>query len=161
VRDVDPIGTAGRDKRRRDRLGESPVCILCGRTNPIGLTRIPLARIPRTARTISLYENHHVTGKVNDPNFTVCLCRFCHALVTEDIAQAGVSMRPPATPAEQMKRRLIAFGVFLRAASEALFKWADEIESPEAVNHGSSNKQIENNQITNGEITDENTNDKH
>ena len=157
MRDVDPIRTAGREKCRRDRLGDSPMCLLCGRTNPIGLTPVPLARVPRSARAMSLFENHHVTGKVNDPDFTVCLCRFCHALITDGIAQAGVSMRPPASPAEQMNRRLSAFGVLLDNAADALFKWAEEIRTAQPVNNGSSNEPIDNYHIADRGTTNENT----
>lgn len=98
-----PIMTARRLARRADQNR----CLTCGRT-----TRI---------------EQHHVAGKNHDPPLTTPLCQACHAVATENLRRADVSMRYEANRVERVRKALEATAVFLTMLAEALWRWAESL----------------------------------
>ena len=99
--DENPIETARRLSRRR----EQDRCLLCGRK----------ARI----------EQHHVAGKNHDPQFTGPICQACHALATENLRRADVSMRHEPKSVGRVRNALKATAVFLGMLADALWRWAN------------------------------------
>jgi hypothetical protein len=71
-----------------------------------------------------LIEEHHVVGKKNDPDFVVPLCLNCHRLVTECLAQAGISMHRDPNPQKRVAVMLEALAVFLDMLAAAVRRWA-------------------------------------
>ncbi|SRR5258708_5575260 len=96
-----PIQTARRASRREDQ----DRCLLCGRSKRI--------------------EQHHVAGRNHDPAFTTPLCEACHALATENLRRADVSMRYERDSVARIGKALKALSIFLRMLAEALWRWAE------------------------------------
>jgi hypothetical protein len=103
--DETPLQTA----RRLSRRLEQNRCLLCGR-------RIQI-------------EQHHVAGRNHDPPLTAPLCQACHALATENLRRANVDMRYEANTIERVRKALKATAVFLRLLAEALWRWAESLNS--------------------------------
>jgi hypothetical protein len=126
--DKDPIKTAGREKRRQERLCSSPrVCPFCGCVDPIALIAVApewlLAKgVPRT-----LFEGHHSVGEAHDPELIVLICRNCHAKATERLLCAGVSMRPAPDPVTRVALILDALAEFFEMLVAALRRWAETL----------------------------------
>jgi len=99
-----PIKTARRLSRRADQN----CCLLCGRRRRI--------------------ERHHPTGKNHDPPFTVPLCQACHALATENLLRAGVSMRRAKDSVECVRSSLQGSAVFLEMLAEAMWRWSESLK---------------------------------
>jgi hypothetical protein len=120
--DNDPIGTAGRRRRRQKRFSvENPVCLFCGEPNLECLSPVTLAWLK--AHQV-LLEDHHVVGNKSDPDFVVPLCLNCHRLVTEGLAQAGISMNRESNPQKRVAVMLEALAVFLDMLAAAVRRWA-------------------------------------
>src|SRR5438477_5928465 len=81
-RDTNPRRAARRARKKR-RFPDGTVCVFCGFSNPDALIAV--------SRT--LLEEHHVFGLCRDDDTRIPLCKICHALLTEDMLVAGVSMR--------------------------------------------------------------------
>ncbi len=81
------VASIVRAARRQRRIGPDEKCLLCVYANPVALSRV----------NRTLLDEHHVSGIANSEDLTVVLCRNCHAEVTEDLRQGGVSMKPPTT----------------------------------------------------------------
>ncbi len=97
-----------RVERRLQRLG-SPhaICVLCGFDRPEALTLVRLDLPPDGIRR-RLVERHHPLGKRAAPDFTVPLCRNCHAVITEQERTVGaVSRRRPDPTTDGMLRALL------------------------------------------------------
>ena len=101
MKDKNPIQTA----RRRSRREEQQRCVLCGRKDSI--------------------EQHHVAGRNHDPQLTGPLCQACHALATENLRRADVSMRHEPNSIKRVKKALSATAVFMRMLADALGRWAN------------------------------------
>jgi hypothetical protein len=83
LKNINPLRTLRRRAQRLERLGsEHAFCLRCGCSEPMVLRPV----------TRSFLEQHHVVGLVNDADLTLALCFNCHALITERLHQAGVSM---------------------------------------------------------------------
>lgn len=109
---------AARTAKRDARLGgEDAVCVLCKFSDRDAL--VPTKR--------TLVEAHHVLGRQYDGKITVPLCRNCHAIVTEKLRRAGVSMQPPPTLLERLVNLLRAAGVMLVALGQAFLDCADDL----------------------------------
>jgi len=78
----DPIRTAARAARRRDRLRGATTCLICGEPELVKLT--PASK--------GLLEFHHIAGRNNDPHLGVALCRNCHAKLTESQLRADIHL---------------------------------------------------------------------
>jgi hypothetical protein len=106
VKDENPIKTARRGLRRK----EQDRCLLCGRKIQI--------------------EQHHVAGRNHDSEFTSPLCQPCHALATENLRRADVSMRYEPNAVQRTRKALKGTVVFLRMLTEALLRWAESLNGP-------------------------------
>jgi hypothetical protein len=116
MRNVHPLRTARRRAQRLQKLGsEHPFCLWCGCSDPMLLRPV----------TRSFLEDHHIFGIANDPDFTLALCFNCHALATEGLLQAGVTMtREP--DSHQFAINMFRANEFhLRQLSEASGRFAD------------------------------------
>jgi hypothetical protein len=70
-----PIKNAARGAKRQRQLGPKAACLLCGESDS------------------TLLEEHHVAGRNHDADFTVILCRNCHARLTEAARRVGQELR--------------------------------------------------------------------
>jgi hypothetical protein len=126
LNDEDPIGTALRDKHRRQRFEDKPICLFCGYTDPVALT--PVSKEWLEARGVNVagaIENHHVLGIKHDLKFTVPLCLICHREVTEGLRQTGVTMEREPNPRVRLKLMLKALSFFLEHLAVAIRGWAE------------------------------------
>ncbi len=112
----DPIRSEARERRQRGRLGEHPVCVLCGERE------IPALRAVRA----SLLEGHHIAGKTNDPDATVILCRNDHARITAAQFKAGVRLdaEDERSMPEKLMEVLRGLALLFEALARACESWA-------------------------------------
>lgn len=96
--------------RRKERIGSDAVCAFCGYKNPVAMM----------SRPRPLLEAHHVFGRHLDSQFTVGLCRNCHAEITEDLRRAGVPMKRETNRIKRVALMLIALSTFMKKAGEAM-----------------------------------------
>lgn len=116
MKNLYPLRTARRKVQRLQKLGcEHPFCLSCGCSEPMLLR-------PVTRRFL---EEHHVLGLANDPHLTLALCFNCHALATEGLLQAGVSMTREPDPHKFAINVFRAYGFHLKMLGEASSRYAD------------------------------------
>jgi len=104
--DEKPIETARRNARRL----EQGRCLLCGRTGV-------------------LIELDHTAGQNHDEFLKAPLCIPCHAMVTEFRRRADADMRSQPDSQNSVKCSLKSTAVFLGNLAEAMFRWADKLET--------------------------------
>jgi hypothetical protein len=104
--------------RRLLRRAEQNLCLQCGRA----ITT----------------EDHHVSGRNNDPELTAPLCQACHAQATELLRSADVDMRKSSSSVERVRRSLRATALFLGALADAMWRWADLLDRPSKQQRGNS-----------------------
>ena len=75
----DPIRDDAQRAGRERRLGEVPVCFICGESDPDVLT----------------LQWHHTAGRNNEPRLQVRLCLNCHARQTAAHRQEGIELEAP------------------------------------------------------------------
>jgi len=102
------VNTAVRNAKRTSKLGDQPVCLHCGESDPVAM----------------LYERHHVAGRANEPDLTARLCRNCHARQTEALRAGGVSMDPPSTALHRLAALLGGLAEFLTHLAASLTGWS-------------------------------------
>jgi hypothetical protein len=126
MKNVHPLKAAGRKARRLGKLlvkpGERPVCLFCGCSEPMLLR--PLTK-DLFEKHRSFFEEHHVFGWMLDSYTTLALCFNCHALVTEGLLQAGVSMTRETDPIKFAQAIFRAQSVHHRMLSEACWRFAN------------------------------------
>jgi hypothetical protein len=131
MKNVHPLRTARRKAQRLQKLGcEHPFCLWCGCSNPMLLRPV----------TRSFLEEHHIFGIANDRDSSLALCFNCHALATEGLLQAGVTMTREPDPHKFAINVLRANEFHLRMLSQASGRFATELEQYEA---GSNDKVTE------------------
>jgi hypothetical protein len=134
------IKTAIRRRGKQERFGSlNPFCVLCGNGTIETLAAVRLDRLQPRLSPARLNELHHVVGQHHDPNLVVPLCRNCHCMVTEGLAQADVSMRPESEPRERVAVMLDALAVFLEFLVNSLRQWAGYLRK--SITAGVSNEQ--------------------
>jgi hypothetical protein len=115
MKNVHPLVTERRKVRRIGKLGSgNAICLFCGCAEPMLLR-------PVTRRFL---EEHHVVGWEHDNELTLALCFNCHALVTERLLQAGVSMKRESDPLEFACLLCSALAVHFQMLSEAFWRFA-------------------------------------
>jgi hypothetical protein len=115
VKNIHPLRTVRRRAQRLERLGsEHPFCLRCGFSEPMVLR-------PVTRRFL---EQHHVVGSANDADLTLALFFNCHALITEELHQAGVSMTREPDPIKFAGNVFRALAVHHSMLSEASWKFS-------------------------------------
>jgi len=116
VKNVHPLRTARRKRQRLEKLGcEHPFCLLCGCLEPMLLRRV----------TRRFLELHHVVSRHRDRALTLALCFNCHALVTENLHQAGVTMARETDLVEFYRSTYRALAVHLEMLRDACQRFAD------------------------------------
>lgn len=116
----DPAKNDRRRSRRERRLGSDAACILCGYSRRVALVSVDRAFL----------EEHHLLGWVKDDALTACLCRNCHAEVTEDQLTDGFDFRSAERSAEdEAKDLLLASGRFLSRLGPRMTDVAYRLES--------------------------------
>lgn len=119
MKNVHPLRTVRRKAQRLQKLGcEHPFCLWCGCSNPMLLRQV----------TRSFLEDHHVFGIANDRDSTGTLCFSCHALATEGLLQAGVTMTREPDPHKFAINMFRANEFHLRQLSEASGRFATYLE---------------------------------
>jgi hypothetical protein len=99
-----------RESLRRREFGPSPVCVLCGETDPVVF--------------------HHLSGRANDCRIEAPHCQNCHAREHEELRRLGVDLRHrPRTVLERIETVLRGLSVFFRQLSVGLASWADALAS--------------------------------
>lgn len=122
MKNVNPLRTARRKAQRLKKLGsEHPFCLFCGCSEPMLLR-------PVTRRFL---EEHHIFGVANDPDTTLALCFNCHALVTEGLLQAGVTMTREPDPIKFASNILRALAVQHEILSKASWRFANLLDRGE------------------------------
>jgi hypothetical protein len=122
MKNVHPLRAARRKAQRLEKLGgEHPFCLHCGCSEPMLLRPV----------TRCFLEEHHVVGFANDPDLTLALCFNCHALITEGLLQAGVSMTKQSDPIKFACVVFRALAVHFRALSEAFWRFANLLDRTE------------------------------
>ena len=129
MKNVNPLRTARRKAQRLAKLfakpGDRPICLPCGCSEPMLLRRITRQFVEKHRR---FFEEHHVFGWMHDSITTLALCFNCHALVTEGLFQAGVTMKREPNRLKFATIVFRAMAVHLRMLSEACWKFASLID---------------------------------
>jgi len=125
--DRDPMKTAVREQKRRDRLPANAACALCGETDPVKLRKATEEAVAGIARRQFL-EAHHVMGRHIDPDLIVVLCLNHHAEATESLRRGGVAMEPQKNLLELLVLALKAVSAFLQNALRSIERWIGRIE---------------------------------
>jgi hypothetical protein len=114
-----PARAARRKTELRERLGsERPVCMFCGRAEPVLLRRV----------SRKFLEEHHPLGRNHDPNLTAFACLNCHALAHEGLLDAGVDLRPESDPVKRVATMLRAEAVFFEMLAKTKRQQANWLE---------------------------------
>jgi hypothetical protein len=129
MKNVNPLRTARRKAQRLAKLfakpGDHPICLGCGCSEPMLLRPITKRVFEKHRR---FFEEHHVFGWRHDSITTLALCFNCHALVTEGLLQAGVTMKREPNPLKFAITVFRAMGVHHRMLSDACWKFARLID---------------------------------
>jgi hypothetical protein len=138
VTDQDPIKTAVRSTKRKQRLGKGAhACLLCGYSEPEGLVPVKPEWLEAHGVPRCLLEEHHLVGHKRDRELVALLCRNCHAKATEGLLREGISMQPEDNPKALVATMLDALAVFLEMLAAAVRRWAEMLRqavTPEASN---------------------------
>lgn len=122
MKNVHPLRAKRRKAQRLEKLGsERPFCLYCGCSEPMELRPV----------TRSFFEEHHIFGAANDAHATLALCFNCHALVTEGLLQAGVTMTRESNPIKFASNVLQALAVHHEKLSEASRRFATTLNNTE------------------------------
>lgn len=105
MNDENPIANAARRARRRARVPEGAVCLMCGEPD-LGVLR---------AVERSLLEEHHVAGIDNAPDLIVYLCPTCHRKLHIRLLDLGLDFSCPEN------RLLLEVIVYVLLGTSALF----------------------------------------
>ncbi len=120
MKNIHPLRTERRKASRIEMLGtDQPICLLCGCLEPMVLRRV----------TRRFREQHHVVGRAHDSELTLALCFNCHALVTENLHKAGVSMKPESNLIKFAEIVFRAFAVHFKLLSDACWRFVRLLET--------------------------------
>jgi hypothetical protein len=126
--DNDPIGSAGRRRRRQKRFPmDNPACLHCHEPNLECLTPVTVDWL-KTHHV--LIEMHHIVFEENDPDFVVPLCLNCHRKITEALVQAIGHPRRPSDAKTRVALMLDGLAIFLYMEAEAIKRWAGLLRQP-------------------------------
>ena len=129
MKNVYPLKAAKRKTKRLNKLlaklGDHPVCLFCGCSEPMLLRPITREFFEKHQR---FFEEHHVFGWMIDSVTTLALCFNCHALITEKLLQAGIAMQRESNPIRFARVVLRTLAVHLRMLSDACWRFANFLE---------------------------------
>ena len=122
MKNIHPLRTARRQSKRIERLGsDQPICLLCGCSEPMLLRPI----------TRRFAEEHHLLGRANDSILILALCFNCHALVTENLHEAGVRMERERYRKKFAANAFRALAAHHKMLSDAFWRYATFMETEE------------------------------
>jgi hypothetical protein len=128
MKNVHPLRAARRKTQRLAKLlvksGDRPICLFCGCSEPMLLRRITREFFQKHRR---FFEEHHVFGWMIDSITTLALCFNCHALITEGLLQAGVTMTRDPDPVRFAQNLLRTMAVHHRTLSDACWRFSGEL----------------------------------
>ena len=110
--DMNPRQTAGREERRLQKLGGANACAFCGESN---------------LECLRILENHHVGGRVNDPQTKIPLCFNCHRKATEMQMQEEAILSRQPTPLEAIVAVISCWIAFLESCCQTLRAWLERL----------------------------------
>jgi hypothetical protein len=129
MKNINPLRTARRKAQRLAKLlakpGDPPICLGCGCSEPMLLRPITKPFFETHRR---FFEEHHVFGWRHDSITTLALCFNCHALVTQGLFQAGVTMKREQNPLKFAKIVFRAMAVHLRMLSDACWRFESSVD---------------------------------
>ena len=114
--DRDPIKTAVRERRRKQRMGDARACACCGVTDLECLN----------GRTI--IEDHHALGKAHEGHLTLPLCLNCHARASETQRKNCVDLSPQRTILDRLIACLRGIIAFLGDLLQVAERWLENLE---------------------------------
>jgi hypothetical protein len=112
----DPLSAASRRHRRRQKLGHSARCAICGIADPTILIQVDRA----------FFDEHHPLGEAHAPHLKITVCRNCHARLSAGQVDDGVPLEPQSTVLERLIAIILALGSLLRMLAEELLTWASK-----------------------------------
>ncbi len=125
MKNVHPLKAAKRKATRLARLlvklNDHPICLFCGCSEPMLLRPITRESFEKQRR---FFEEHHVLGWMLDSGTTLALCFNCHALITEGLLQAGVTMKREPDPVKFVQLVFRALAVHFRMLSDTCWRFA-------------------------------------
>jgi hypothetical protein len=122
MRNIHPLRTERRKLKRLQKLGsKNALCLWCGCNDPMLLRPV----------TRSFLEQHHPFGRDIDPTLTLALCFNCHALATEGLLQAGVTMTRESNPLKFAVNVARANEFHLKQLGQAMGRVANILERAE------------------------------
>jgi hypothetical protein len=126
MKNINPLRAARRRAQRLAKLlakpGDRPICLLCGCDELMVLRPIKREFIRKHRR---LFEEHHVFGRKLDAITVLALCFNCHALITEKLAQAGLTMQREPDLCKFYRSVLRNMAVHHRSLSDAFWRFAN------------------------------------
>ncbi len=132
MKNINPLRAARRKAQRLAKLlakpGDRPICLLCGCDEIMVLRPIKGEFVRKHRR---LFEEHHVFGRKLDAITVLALCFNCHALITEKLAQAGLTMQREPDLCKFYRSVLRTMAVHHRSLSDAFWRFAN---SPDETN---------------------------
>jgi hypothetical protein len=72
--------------------------------------------------------DHHVLGRKHDPQFVVCACEYHHALIHDQMLDAGIDLKFQPNPVRRQVEILKMEAFYYRQQSNHYRDWADAKE---------------------------------
>ncbi len=124
--DRDPESTSVRTAQAELRLGVGVACAFCGVCELAALQEVTDPKLKKAVRRV--LEEHHVVGRALDPQLKIFLCRNHHAIATETLRRAGVSMIPQDNVLDRLIGSLRGLSAFLHDLQNALERFIADLE---------------------------------
>ena len=125
MKNLHPLRAARRRAQRLAKLlaklGDHPVCLSCGCSEPMLLRPISKSFLKKHRR---FFEEHHVFGRMLDSITVLALCFNCHALITEGFLKAGISMKREPNTVKFAGVVFRALAVHFRMLSDACWRFS-------------------------------------
>jgi|SRR6185437_15035928 len=114
-----PARSARRRIELREKLGcEHPECFYCGFAEPAALRRV----------SRKFYEKHHPEGRNHDSDSIFFICRNCHVLLHERLADVGVNLKAISDPILRVVSMLRAEAVHFETVARTKRMQAEWLE---------------------------------
>ncbi len=108
---------------KRQKLGAHDRCFNCPHQDIEALIPVPISKLPTW-----FVEKHHLARRAAS-DFTIPLCRNCHALLTDWQEDWDPPLRNPRTPVERLAALLKSIADWLRALAAKMVELAGLLEA--------------------------------
>lgn len=103
------------------------MCTICGCTNFLALTRMPLSQLPRSIQR-RVHEKHHLAGR-EAGGWVIVVCLNCHAALSDAQYDWDDHLRHPRTKNQHRAAYLRGLADMFRQESTARTTLAGELET--------------------------------